>query len=140
MIVLDTNVISEAMRPEPNASVRQWLDNQASETLYLTTVTIAEMGFEIGALPDGHRKRKLAATMQGLLDLFDGRILPFDIAAAQRYADLAVAARAVGRGFPTPDGYIAAIAVAHGFVVASRDTSAFEAAGIEVINPWKTTG
>ncbi|QND57857.1 type II toxin-antitoxin system VapC family toxin [Mesorhizobium huakuii] len=138
MIVLDTNIVSEAMKPEPAPAVRDWLDEQAAETLYLSSVTVAELVFGIGALPDGRRKQNLATTLDGLLDLFDGRILPFDTDAARRYADLAVAARDSGRGFPTPDGYIAAIAVAHGFVVATRDASAFKAAGVPVIDPWKT--
>ena len=72
----------------------------------------------------------------GVLELFADRILPFDTRAARRYADLAVKARAAGKGFPTPDGYIAAIAAAHDFAVASRDTSAFTAAGLSVIDPW----
>lgn len=139
MILLDTNVVSEAMKPEPNSSVRDWLDAQAAETLFLSSVTIAELLFGIGALPKGKRKVNLAAALDGVRDLFETRILPFDTAAAQRYADLAVAARAAGKGFPTPDGYIAAIAAAHGFAVASRDTSAFEAAGLVVIDPWSMT-
>ena len=69
----------------------------------------------------------------------DARILPFDTSAARRYADLAVKTRAAGKGFPTPDGYIAAIAAAHGFAIASRDTSAFNAAGLTVIDPWTVT-
>jgi hypothetical protein len=136
MIVLDTNVVSEAMKPEPASAVQAWLDEQAAETLYLSSVTIAELLFGIGALPGGRRKDKLTETLNGLLDLFDGRILPFDIAAARHYADLAVKARAAGKGFPTPDGYIAAIAVSRGFAVATRDTSAFGAAGLAVIDPW----
>jgi len=139
MILLDTNVVSEAMKPEPNSSVRDWLDAQAAETLFLSSVTIADLLFGIGALPKGKRKVNLAAALDGVRDLFETRILPFDTAAAQRYADLAVAARAAGKGFPTPDGYIAAIAAAHGFAVASRDTSAFEAAGLVVIDPWSMT-
>lgn len=137
MIVLDTNIVSEAMKPELALAVRDWLDEQAAETLYLSSVTVAELLFGIGALPDGRRKQNLATTLDGLLDLFDGRILPFDTSAARHYADLAVAARNAGRGFPTPDGYIAAIAVAHGFMVATRDDSAFKAAGVPVIDPWK---
>ena len=137
MIVLDTNVVSEAMKPEPHPAVRDWLDAQAAETLYLSSVTIAELLFGIGALPDGRRKQKLAMTLDGLLGLFEGRILPFDIDAARRYAELAVIARCAGKGFPTPDGYIAAITTAHGFTVATRDASAFEAAGLPVIDPWK---
>ena len=136
MIVLDTNVVSEAMKPEPDPAVRDWLDEQAAETLYISSVTVAELLFGIGALPDGRRKQKLAATLDAMLPLFEGRILAFDSSAARHYADLAVAARKAGRGFPTPDGYIAAIATAHGFAVATRDASAFDAAGVPVIDPW----
>lgn len=137
MIVLDTNVVSEAMKPEPTPAVRDWLDAQAAETLYLSSVTVAELLFGIGALPDGRRKQMLATTLDGQLALFDGRILAFDTDAARHYADIAVAARNAGKGFPTPDGYIAAIATAHGFAVATRDASPFHAAGVPVIDPWK---
>jgi predicted nucleic acid-binding protein len=136
MIVLDTNVVSEAMKPEPAPAVRDWLDEQAAETLYISSVTVAELLFGIGALSDGRRKQKLATTLDGMLPLFEGRILAFDTDAARHYADLAVAARKAGEGFPTPDGYIAAIATAHGFTVATRDASAFNAAGVPVIDPW----
>ena len=136
MIVLDTNVVSEALKPEPQPAVRDWLDEQVAETLYISSVTIAELLFGIGALPNGRRKQKLAATLDGMLPLFAGRILAFDTNAARHYADLAVAARKAGKGFPTPDGYIAAIATAHGFTVATRDASAFNAAGVPVIDPW----
>ena len=136
MILLDTNVVSEAMKPEPNPAVRNWLDEQAAETLYLSSVTIAELMLGIGTLPRGRRKDKLGAALDGVLELFTERILPFDIGAARCYADLAVKARAAGKGFPTPDGYIAAIAASHEFAVASRDASAFIAAGLTVIDPW----
>ena len=136
MIVLDTNVVSEAMKPEPNLLVRDWLDAQAAETLFLSSVTIAELMFGVGSLPDGRRKNNLAAMLDGVLDLFGERVLPFDTEAARCYADLAVKARAVGKGFPTPDGYIAAIAAARGFVVASRDVGPFLAAELTVIDPW----
>jgi predicted nucleic acid-binding protein len=137
MILLDTNVVSEAIKPDSHPSVRAWLDAQVAETLFLPSVTVAELLFGIGALPEGRRKTLLAARIDGLLDAFSGRILPFDTLAAQAYANLAVRARAAGKGFPTPDGYIAAIAAAHGFAVASRDTSAFLAAGLDVIDPWE---
>jgi len=104
--------------------------------VFLSSVTVAELLFGIGALPRGRRKDRLAATLDGVLDLFSARILPFDAAAARRYTDLAVKVRAAGRGFPTPDGYIAAIAAVQGFAVASRDTSAFKAAGLTIIDPW----
>lgn len=140
MILLDTNVISEAMKPEPDPAVRNWLDEQAAETLYLSSVTIAELMFGIGTLPKGRRRDKLTAALDGMLTLFADRILPFDTNAARRYADLAVKARAAGRGFPTPDGYIAAIAASNDFAVASRDSSAFTAAGLTVIDPWTAAG
>lgn len=137
MIVLDTKVVSEAMKPEPHPAVRAWLNDQAAETLYLSSVTLAELLFGIGALPAGKRKDMLALALDGLMGLFRDRVLPFDIDAARRYAELAVTAKTGGRGFPTPDGYIAAIAVSRGFIVASRDTGPFKAAGVSVINPWE---
>jgi len=137
MIVLDTNVVSEAMKAEPHPSVRAWLNDQAAETLYLSSVTLAELLFGIAALPAGKRKDMLTLTLDGLLGLFRDRVLPFDTDAARRYAELAVTARQGGRGFPTPDGYIAAIATSRGFIVASRDTAPFAATGVSVINPWE---
>ncbi len=137
MILLDTNVVSEAMKPAPDDAVRAWLDEQAAETLFLSSVTIAELMFGIGALPKGKRKNKLADALDGVMKIFADRVLPFDVDAARRYADLAVKARAAGKGFPTPDGYIAAIAASKDFAVATRDASAFDAAGVEVIDPWK---
>lgn len=137
MIVLDTNVISEAMKPQPHPAVRAWLNDQAAETLYISSVTLAELLFGIAALPAGKRKDMLALAIDGLLELFQGRVLPFDTEAARQYAELAVIARAAGRGFPTPDGYIAAIAVSRGFIVATRDTAPFQAADVAVINPWE---
>lgn len=136
MIVLDTNVISEAMKPEPHPAVRAWLNDQAAETLYLSSVTLAELLFGIAALPVGKRKDMLALTLDGLMGLFRDRVLAFDTDAARHYAELAVTAKTAGRGFPTPDGYIAAIAVSRGFIVASRDTAPYKAASVAVINPW----
>lgn len=136
MIVLDTNVVSEALRPQPAPEVIAWLDAQAAETLFISSVTVAEMLFGVGALPDGRRKTALQQAVDGVLKLFAGRILSFDEAAARCYAELAVAARKAGAGFPTPDGYIAAIATAHGWAVATKDQSAFRAAGVPIVNPW----
>ena len=106
MIVLDTNVVSEAMRPEPDPVVRAWLNEQAAETLYLSSVTLAELLFGIRALPAGKRKNMLDRALTELLELFGERVLPFDTDAARHYAELAVTARTGGRGFSTPDGYI----------------------------------
>lgn len=136
MIVLDTDVVSEAMKPEPHPAVRAWLNDQAAGTLYLSSVTLAELLFGIAALPIGKRKDLLGQAVDGLLGLFRDRVLPFDTDAARCYADLAVKAKTSGKGLPVPDGYIAAIAASRGFIVASRDAAPFEAAGVAFINPW----
>jgi toxin FitB len=140
VVLLDTNVVSEAIKPAPHPSVVAWLDAQVAETLFLPSITVGELLFGIGALPEGRRKELLAARVDRLLEDFAGRILAFDTEAARRYAELAVLARRAGQGFPMPDGYIAAIAAAHGFAVASRDVSAFRAAGLTVMDPWSATG
>lgn len=90
MIVLDTNVVSEAMKPDPHPVVRAWLNDQVAETLYLPSVTLAELLFGIGALPSGKRKDMLSQTLEGIINLFKDRVLPFDVDAARHYADLAV--------------------------------------------------
>jgi len=136
MIVLDTNVVSETMKPQPGAAVMRWLDEQAVETLYLASSTMAELLAGVASLPAGERKQRLAGNLDALLALFEGRVLPFDAAAARRYAELSVIVRRAGHGFPVPDAYIAAVAAAHGFAVASRDVAPFAAAGLHVIDPW----
>ena len=118
--------------------MRAWLNDQATETLYLSSGTLVELLFGIAALPAGQRKDRRAQALDGLMGLFRDRVLPFDVDAARRYADLAMTAKTRGRGFPTPDGYIASIAASRGFIVASRDTAPYEAASVTVINPWKT--
>ncbi len=136
MIILDTNVVFEAMKPSANPAVMAWLNRQAAETLYLSSVTLAELLFGIDCLPEGRRNKAIRETLDGLLDLFGDRILSFDTKSARNYAQLAAKVRSAKMGFPLPDCYIAAIAVANGFVVAARDTGPFEAAGITFIDPW----
>lgn len=137
MILLDTNVVSEVMKAKPDAAVLTWLDAQSVDTLFISSITLAELKFGIGSLPDGRRKDGLNQALQGVLLLLEGRVLAFDTDAAQHYAELAVSARSAGKGFPSPDGYIAAIASARGFTVATRDVAPFEAARLNVINPWQ---
>ncbi len=136
MIILDTKVVSEAMKPEPHPRVHAWLNDQAAETLYLSSVTLAELLFGIAALPAGRRKEALAQALEGLMGLFRDRVLFFDIDAARHYAELAVRASNGSRGFPTAYGHIGAIATSRGFIVASRDAAPYEAAGVGIINPW----
>jgi len=138
MIVLDTNVISEPLRREPEGRVIQWIDEQAIETLYVSTITVAELRFGIASLSVGKHRDSLRESLEKqVLPLFAGRILAFDMPASRSYGELMAKARAAGHAISTADGYIAAIVDANGMVVATRDVSPFEAAGIKVINPWK---
>ena len=137
MILIDTNVVSEPWKLAPDTRVLDWLDAQAIETLFLAAITIAELRFGIAAMPEGKRRTVLHDRLEGeVLPLFSGRILPFDLDASKAYATLMAAARGSGKAIGTADGYIAATALAHGFSVATRDVSPFEAAGLSIINPW----
>jgi len=138
MILLDTNVVSEALRPAPDARVIAWIDAQPLETLYLSSMVVAELRSGVSLLPAGKRKNNLHERLEKrLLPAFAGRVLPFDMACASAYAELLVTARKAGSGIETADACIAAVAFVNGFTVATRDTSPFKAAGLAVINPWE---
>jgi predicted nucleic acid-binding protein len=138
MILLDTNVVSEPLRLSADAGVLAWMDAQNVETLYLAAISLAELRFGVAALPSGKRKDALHNNLERrVVPLFAGRIVPFDAAASEAYAELRAQARAAGKAIGTVDGYIAATAAAHGLIVATRDTAPFEAAGLAVINPWQ---
>jgi predicted nucleic acid-binding protein len=137
MILLDTNVISEPLRRTPNAGVVAWIDEQPIETLYLAAVTVAELRFGVASMPAGKRRDTLRERLEKqVMPLFIGRVLPFNVGAAQLYAERMAAAQALGLTIAPADGYIAATAAANGLLVATRDTSPFKAAGLDVINPW----
>lgn len=137
MIVLDTNVISEPLRPEPDPQVVAWLDKQHVETLCLTAITLAELRYGIAALPEGRRKRVLSDRLETeTLPLFAGRILPFDDAASRTYARLQSSARTVGTPMSAMDGLIAAICATHRCALATRNTADFRSTGLTVIDPW----
>ena len=136
MIILDTNVLSAPLKAAANPAVAAWLDRQRPETLYLTTITLAELLLGIELLPVGLRRSRLEARINAVIDSFgDRRMLTFDPAAARLFALLMSRARAAGHAIGVADGQIAAIAAAHGFAVATRDTAPFVAAGVAVINP-----
>jgi predicted nucleic acid-binding protein len=138
MILLDTNVVSEPLRQAPEVRVIEWIDAQAMETLFLSAITVAELRAGVALLPAGKRRSGLHENLEKrVLPLFAGRVLPFDLACTNAYAALVAKARTAGLAIATADGYIAAIAAANGFTVATRDTSPFEAAGAAVINPWQ---
>jgi len=138
MIILDTNVISEPLKPKADAAVVAWLDRQDAETLFLTATNLSELLVGIELLPSGKRKKGMAAAMEKLLArLFADRLLAFDREAASAYAFLISRAIAKGYVIGVADGQIAAIAAVHGFTIATRDTATFRAAGVPIINPWE---
>jgi predicted nucleic acid-binding protein len=137
VILLDTNVISEPLRTAPDDAVVNWLDNQTPETLYVSTITQAELAFGLATLPPGKRRDTLTERLDKLFtSLFSGRVLPFDTRAAKLFGTLRAESRRAGQAVADADGFIAAIAAAHGLAVATRDTSPFQAMGLTVINPW----
>ena len=140
MILLDTNVISEPLRRDPHARVLEWIDAQALETLYLSVVTVAELRAGIALIPAGKRRDSLHENLEKrLLPMFANRVLSFDMACTTAYAGLLAKSRAAGLTVETADAFIAAIALANGFAVATRDTRPFETAGVSVINPWEAS-
>lgn len=137
MIILDTNVISEPMKLNGDPAVQNWLDQQVAESLYITSISLAELLVGIALLPEGRRKQGLDNKLTKLItNLFDSRLLAFDQSAAIHYAALMAHAQENGQTLSLADGQIAAIAAVHGYTVATRDTQPFIAAGIAVINPW----
>ncbi|WP_240097453.1 type II toxin-antitoxin system VapC family toxin [Thermomonas flagellata] len=139
MILLDTNVVSEPLRPAPDAGVIAWLDAQPLETLYLSSITVAELRAGVALLPKGRRRDRLHVTVEReVLPLFTGRVLPFDLSCTQAYADVLLAARRAGSPIATADALIAAVTSTHGLLVATRDATPFRTAGLTVIDPWST--
>jgi predicted nucleic acid-binding protein len=137
MILIDTNVISELWKVEPNPNVLAWIDAQIVETLYLSAITVAELRFGLATMPEGKRRTIYQERLENtVLPTFADRVLPFDLEASQAYADLMSRARVGGKAIGKADGYIAAIAIASGLMVATRDISPFEAAGLKIVNPW----
>lgn len=138
MILIDTNVISELWKVEPNPGVLAWIDAQTVETLYLSAITVAELRFGLATMPEGKRRTIYQERLEKeVLPTFAGRVLPFDLDASQAYADLMARARVDGRAIGKADGHIAATAASHGLIVATRDISPFEAAGLTIVNPWE---
>lgn len=138
MIVLDTNVISELARHAPEPDVLTWLDSLEASEVATTAVTAAELRYGVARLPDGHRKRELAAVIRGILtEDFHGRVLPFDERASVRYADIVTGREPAGRPIGVADAQIAAICRDVSATLATRNVSDFEETGIELVNPWK---
>lgn len=137
MIVLDTNVVSEPLKPAPNPVVLNWLNAQEPQTLYLTSVNLAELLAGVEALPAGRRRDALAQALSTqVFALFGGRILSFDAKAAQAFAKTNASAQAQGNTMGFADCAIAAITQANGFALATRNVRDFKGAGVSLIDPW----
>lgn len=139
MIILDTNVISELLRPAPERQVEQWLSAQNGLSIYLTAISEAELRYGLAIMGNGKRRAALIDAVDRILrEDLAGRILPFDSDAAISYATIAAARRAAGRPIVQADCQIAAIARIRGATVATRNTPDFEGCEIDLINPWTT--
>ena len=138
MIVLDTNVLSELMRPEPHPAVFAWVAAQPRASLYTTSLNRAEVLYGVAALPKGRRKDALAAAAELMFqEDLAGRILPFDGNGAVHYAKLVMARRDAGAPIEAFDALIAAATLAAGAGIATRDVGGFAGCGLSVVNPWE---
>ncbi|TXL69431.1 type II toxin-antitoxin system VapC family toxin [Vineibacter terrae] len=137
MILLDTNVLSELMRPAPSTAVEGWMGRQPTARLFIAAITEAELRYGLALLPEGRRRKQLITQAEAMLaEDFAGRILPFDSPAAVAYARIAAARRHAGRPISQADAQIAAIAASRGAALATRDAAGFVDCGIEIIDPW----
>jgi toxin FitB len=140
MIILDTNVLSESLRPKPAEQVRRWMSQQPAETLFTTTVCEAEMLYGLALMPPGRRRAALERAVATIFEQeFADRILPFDSPAAAYFAEIAAARSARGRPIADLDVQIAAIARARGAVLATRNGADFTHCGVRVVSPWDST-
>ncbi|MBV6488939.1 MAG: type II toxin-antitoxin system VapC family toxin [Pseudorhodoplanes sp.] len=140
MIVLDTNVVSEAMKPRPTPAVMAWLDEQDQPSVFICAPVLAELRFGVERLAEGRRKEALSTVINTIESAFGERILPFDRSATRFYAQVAAKREKAGRRLEQMDGLIAAIALAHGAIVATRDIDGFSGLGLELINPFDLRG
>jgi toxin FitB len=137
MIVLDTNVLSEAFRPSPEPCVLEWLAKQPRTSLFTTTVTQGEVLYGIRLLSDGKRRRGVwDAAKKIFAEDFAGQVLSFDSDAAENFAEIAAARRMAGKPISQFDAMIAAMARSRGAILATRNTKDFEDCSIEVVDPW----
>ena len=137
MILLDTNVISAVMMPAPPGPVLRWLNDQETAGLYLSTITLAEIGYGLRVLPDGKRRRDLEDRFARFItEGFEQRILPFDETAALIYGEIMAHRKGLGRPLGVLDGQIASISRTHHFAVATRNTRDFDECGLELVNPF----
>jgi len=137
MILLDTNIISELMRPKPNSAVIEWLDEQFSHELFLPAIVKAEIEMGIAILDDGKRKRALLQAAELIFMSFTNRCLPFDGETATHYAKIIAFTKKQGRPMSVEDAQIAAIAIQNSALLATRNINDFDFLGnLDLVNPW----
>ena len=137
MILLDTNVISEAMNPMPDLQVMEWIDSQDPEQLWTCTIVVAEVLSSLDLMPGGNRQKQLRERANHMfLNIFAGQILDLDLAAASVYGRVLRIRKSMGRPIDEMDALIAAIALAHSATLATRNIPDFEHCGIPLVNPW----
>ena len=138
MFLLDTNILSELMKPAPSEDVVAWVRSRPVHSLFISAITQAEILYGIALLPAGRRKKQLAAAADSMFkEDFDTRILPFDASAAFEYSKLASARSKKGQPISQFDAQIAAIARSRGASIATRNEKDFVNCGVEILNPWK---
>jgi predicted nucleic acid-binding protein len=139
VIILDTNVVSELMRPEPAPQVAAWVRARDKRELRTTVITLAEVRYGIARLPDGRRKQVLLAAADDIFSTFEDQVLPVDATAAEQYAVIAASREQSGKPIEGFDALIASICRSRGAALATRNVPYFDGAGIEVIDPWVLT-
>jgi len=138
MIVLDTNVLSELLRPSPEPKVTAWVAAQPAASIFTTAVTRAELLYGVALLPPGRRRDALRAATVAILDeALSGKIIPFDLDAADAYVEVSARRKKIGRPISRFDAMIAAMARSNDAIVATRNTKDFDDCGVAVVNPWQ---
>jgi hypothetical protein len=137
MILLDTDVVAESFRSQPNANVRDWLDAQRPGDLFLCMPVLAELYYGVEMLPAGSRRLNLESVLRKIEELFVNRTLPFDRTAAHEFGKLVAHRDRHNRTTGTREGLIAAIAKVHGAVIATRNSRGFDGVGLEIVNPFE---
>ena len=140
MIILDTNVVSELMRPEPDARVRAWVSGLRADELGITAITVAEIRHGIERLPDGRRKEVLLSAATDLFAGFGDLVQPFDVRAAAWFGPVMVRRARLGLPIQGFDALIAGICLAHGAALATRNVKDFVETGIDIVDPWAALG
>lgn len=139
MIVLDTNVISELIRPVPARSVLRWLDGQLSADVVTTAVTAAELRAGVAVLPGGQRRQQIGSLIERLLqETFDDLVIPFAVDCTPAYARIVSSRKAAGRPITVADAQIAAICLTRGATLATRNTKDFDGIELRVVDPWRS--